>query len=84
MRSFVLKLLCPLVGGVVLLAMFLKTAVDSMDPSYGSGSSIGGVGMVFVLGVSIIGIGLLLMAYQAWRRPEFFRRGIPAPAAEGR
>ncbi|BDZ59907.1 MULTISPECIES: APC family permease [Barrientosiimonas] len=83
-RSFVLKLLCPLVGGVVLLAMFLKTAVDSMDPSYGSGSSIGGVGMVFVLGVSIIGIGLLLMAYQAWRRPEFFRRGIPAPAAEGR
>jgi hypothetical protein len=34
---------------------------DSMDPEYGSGSNTGGVGLVFVLGVAVIGLGLVIM-----------------------
>lgn len=72
-RAVVLKLLCPLIGGTVLLLMFVKTAIDSLDPDYGSGSAIGGIGMVFVLGIGIILIGILLMLLQSRRSPGFFR-----------
>ena len=36
-RAFFFKFLAPLLGGVILLVMFFKTAYDSMDPAYGSG-----------------------------------------------
>ena len=72
-KNFCFQFLFPLIGGLTLLFMFIKTSIDSMDPSYGSGSNIGGVGMVFILGVSIIVIGILIMFYQAIRRPAFFK-----------
>ncbi|RKW70859.1 APC family permease [Galactobacter caseinivorans] len=72
-RNFVLMFLFPLIGGLTLLLMFIKTAIDSMDPGYGSGSSIGGLGLVFILGMAILLIGVAVMIYQAIRRPEFFR-----------
>jgi hypothetical protein len=53
-----------------------------MDPAYGSGSNIGGVGLVFVLGVGIIVVGIAIMIWQAIKRPAFFRGetlGIDAP-----
>lgn len=78
LRGWLLQFLLPLVGGVILLVMFVKTAIDSLDPDYGSGSAIGGVGMVFILGMTIIVIGLVLMGYQAVRRPGFFKgRTLP-------
>ncbi len=57
--------------------------IDSMDPSYGSGTNIGGVGIVFVLGLVIIGAGVVVMIWQRVKRPEFFRsehlaRGVAA------
>jgi len=45
----------------------------SMDPDYGSGSSVGGVGMVFVLGMGVILLGVATMLVMARIRPEFFR-----------
>ncbi len=74
--AFVTKLAAPLVGGLLLLVFFGQTAYDSMDPDYGSGSSLFGVGLVFVLGVSVLGLGLVVMGVQYWRRPEFFRGGV--------
>lgn len=44
-----------------------------MDPEYGSGSQIFGVGLVFVLGVAVILVGVAIMIRQAVKRPEFFR-----------
>ncbi|WP_460799970.1 APC family permease [Microbacterium sp. GXF0217] len=72
-RSFFFTLLFPLVGGAILAVLFVTTLIDSIDPGYGSGSSVGGVGLVFVLGVSIIGVGSVIMIWNAIRRPEFFR-----------
>ena len=62
-----------LLGGVILLVMFVKTAYDSMDPEYGSGSSIGGLGLVFILGMGVILLGVVLMLVMAKLRPEFFK-----------
>ena len=72
-RNVFFTFLFPLVGGLVLMVMFFQTAIDSMDPGYGSGSSIGGLGMVFVLGIGVLLLGVVLMLVTRWRHPEFFR-----------
>lgn len=74
--NFFFKFLFPLLGGGFLLVMFFITAYDSMDPSFGSGSSIGGVGTVFVLGASILILGLILMFFTRLRHPEFFTGSV--------
>ena len=51
---------------------------------YGSGSNIGGLGLVFILGVAVIGLGIVIMIVQAIRRPAFFRGetlSLDAPAS---
>lgn len=72
-QAFLLKFLAPLVGGVILAVIFATTLRDSMDPEFGSGSSIGGVGLVFVLGVFLLALGVVLMFVMRARHPGFFR-----------
>lgn len=73
LRNIFFTLLFPLVGGMILAALFFITLIDSMDPNYGSGSSIGGLGLVFVLGITVIVVGVVIMIWQAIKRPDFFR-----------
>ncbi len=72
-RSAFFTLLCPLVGGAILAVLFVTTLVDSMDPDYGSGSEVFGVGLVFVLGVTVLLLGAVIMVWQSIKRPDFFR-----------
>lgn len=72
-RNVAFKLVCPLVGGGFLLAMFAITAMDSLDPDYGSGTSVFGVGTVFVLGMSILALGVVLMIFTRIAHPAFFK-----------
>jgi len=73
LRSFLFKFLAPLVGGVILAVIFATTIIDSMSPDYGSGSNIGGLGLVFILGMVLLlgGVVLMLLMYRA--NPAFFR-----------
>ena len=77
-RAFFFKFLAPLLGGIILLVMFFKTAYDSMDPEYGSGSSVGGLGLVFILGMGVILLGVVLMLVMSRIRPEFFKGQVIA------
>ncbi|WP_168583623.1 APC family permease [Gephyromycinifex aptenodytis] len=70
------QLICPLLGGVLLLMFFVTTSIDSMDPNYGSGSSLFGLGLVFVLGVAVMALGVATMLLMRVRYPKFFRSGI--------
>ncbi len=72
-RDFVYKGLCPVLGGVLLTGVFGKTLYDMWDPAYGSGSSVGGVGSVFVIAVGLLLLGVVLMAAMQRRSPAFFR-----------
>lgn len=72
-RNFFLRLMFPLIGGLSMGALFVKTILDSADPGYGSGSRIGSVGLVCIIGLGLILIGAALMAYMHWRMPDFFR-----------
>ncbi len=73
--AFFKRLLMPLVGGLVLGGLFLRTLADSLDPDFGSGSNIGGVGLVFVIGMLIFAIGLAVMVMMMVKNPQFFRHG---------
>jgi len=71
--NFVFKFLFPLLGGLGLFFVLIITLRDSADPEYGSGASIGGVGLVLILGLGLILAGLVLMAILRVRQPAFFR-----------
>ncbi|WP_456286030.1 APC family permease [Microbacterium sp. JZ70] len=75
-RNVFFMLLFPLVGGIILAILFVTTLIDTMDPAYGSGSQIGGIGLVFILGIAVIVIGIALMLWQAAREPAFFRGSV--------
>ena len=72
-RHFVLRMLCPLLGGTGLFVVFLQTAMDSWAPEFGSGSEILGVGLVFVLGIGVLALGGVFMILMSRLRPGFFR-----------
>ncbi|AMB59647.1 APC family permease [Microterricola viridarii] len=72
-REFFFTLLAPLVGGVILAVIFVATLIDSMDPNYGSGSNVAGVGLVFILGMVVLIGGAVVMLIESRRRPAFFR-----------
>ena len=72
-RNFFLRGAAPLTGGLILAAVFCETAYDSMNPDFGSGSSVFGVGLVFLLGVGIILLGVVVMLIISWHRPGFFQ-----------
>ena len=71
--SIISKIVLPGLGGVLLLIVFVKTTIDAMNPDAGSGSNIAGVGLVGIIGVTVLGIGVVLMLLQAKAAPEFFR-----------
>jgi amino acid transporter len=71
--SVVFKLLFPLLGGLGLMAVFVITLRDSASPDYGSGASIGGVGLVLIIGVGLIALGGVLMLIRRAKDPAFFR-----------
>lgn len=72
-RDFVYKGLCPILGGILLTAVFGKTLYDMWDPAYGSGSSVLGMGSVFVIAVGLLLLGGVLMLVMQRRSPGFFR-----------
>ena len=86
-RNVFFTFLFPLVGGIILAILFFTTLIDSMDPAYGSGSEIGGIGIVFILGILIIVVGIAVMIWNAIRSPAFFRGetlGMDAPPSRRR
>ncbi|MFD4182670.1 APC family permease [Rhodococcus sp. NPDC058514] len=71
-RNVVFKFLFPLLGGLMLAAVFVISIGESMDPENGSGASIGGVGLVFYMGFGVLLLGAVLMVVMRLTRPDFF------------
>jgi amino acid transporter len=72
-NNFIFKFLFPLLGGLGLFFVFIVTLRDSASPDYGSGASIGGVGLVLILGLGLLLLGVVFMLIMRARQPEFFR-----------
>ncbi|WP_433574471.1 APC family permease [Nocardia brasiliensis] len=79
-RNVVFKFAFPLLGGLMLLAVFAVSVRESMNPDNGSGASIGGIGLVFFMGFGMLCLGAVLMLAARWWNPGFFRDGVAARA----
>ena len=77
-RNFFFTLVSPGLGGLILFSLLGLTLKDSLDPEYGSGSQVFGVGLVFVLTLALILLGVVLMLVQYVRAPAFFRGEVIA------
>ena len=78
MRNFFFTLVSPGLGGLILFLLLGLTLKDSLNPEYGSGSQVFGVGLVFVLTLALILLGVVLMLVQYVRAPAFFRGEVIA------
>ena len=75
-REFLVRILLPLIGGLILLFVFVRTAIDDADPEWGSTSlNLFGwqVGGIFVIAVSSLILGIILMFGFAVVSPDFFK-----------
>jgi amino acid transporter len=77
-KSFVLIGVAPLLGGVMLAAIFVKSVIDLSDPANSeSGDSWLGLGPPLVIGIFFLIMGVVLMLW--WRFTggrDFFRRRL--------
>jgi amino acid transporter len=77
-RSFLLIGIAPLLGGVILTAIFVKSVIDLAEPANSeSGDSWFGLGPPLVIGILFGVMGIVLMLW--WRFTdgrEFFRRRL--------
>jgi amino acid transporter len=71
-RAFFLKGLLPFLGGLILLAAFIKTAIDSYAKDFGDTAPFG-IGGVFLLGVGSIAVGVVFMFVWNIMAPAYFR-----------
>jgi amino acid transporter len=71
-HNIVFRFLFPLLGGIILAAVFVYSLKESMNPENGSGASIGGIGLVFFIGTGILLLGVVLMLVMRFRSPDFF------------
>ena len=71
-HRFFFMFLFPLLGGLILAAAFVKSAIDMWDPAYGT-TSLGNVGGVFIMGVGSLLVGVVLMIAYSFKAPAFFR-----------
>jgi amino acid transporter len=74
-KNFVLIGVAPVVGGVVLTYVFVKSCIDLSDPANSeSGNSWFGIGPPLVIGGAFLVLGVALMLAWYAKAPEFFRR----------
>lgn len=71
-RNTVFKLIFPLLGGLMLATVFVISVKESMSPDYGSGASIGGIGLVFYLAFGLLALGVIFMIVMRVKAPDFF------------
>jgi hypothetical protein len=71
-RDVLMKFVIPLLGGILLLGVFIEACIQYAAPDYGY-TVIFGVGGVFVIGIGTLVLGAVLMLIYNAVAPAFFR-----------
>ncbi len=89
-RNVIMRGLFPLVGGLMLAAIFVYGLISFAAPDWlvdenGDNVTIIGIGAEAVVGVGGLVIGAVLMAIWWWRKPDYFQgRTLPRSATRMR
>lgn len=67
------QVILPGIGALILIPVGIVEAYHMIDPEYGSGGSVAGIGTVFVVGVLSLAFGVVLMVLWNIKAPAFFR-----------
>lgn len=67
------QVILPGIGALILIPVGITEAYHMIDPEYGSGGSVAGIGTVFVVGVLSLAFGVVLMILWNIKSPSFFR-----------
>ncbi|MBE2205799.1 MAG: APC family permease [Chthoniobacterales bacterium] len=70
---FFMRILMPGLGGSILFVIFFHTTISSLDPDFGSGADVFGVGLVFIMGAGVLALGVVVMGVMAFFYRPFFR-----------
>jgi amino acid transporter len=71
-RDTIMRGVIPFLGGVILLAAFIKASFLYAAPDYGN-TKIWGIGGVFVIGIGALAFGAVLMVIWQAMSPTYFR-----------
>jgi amino acid transporter len=71
-RDVLMRCVLPLLGGILLLGVFIEACIQYADPDYGY-TVLFGVGGVFVIGIGTLVLGAILMLIYARIAPAFFK-----------
>ena len=66
-------MILPAIAAAVLFYVMIVEGHNMMDPDYGSGSSLFGIGMVFIIGVLGMLVAIPMIAVLHARQPAFFQ-----------
>ena len=72
LNYFVMRVLFPLLGGVMLLGAFVIASYQYAQPDYGN-TTLWGIGGVFIIGIGTLLLGVVLMVIWSRIAPAFFR-----------
>jgi amino acid transporter len=71
-RDVLMRCVIPLLGGILLLGVFIEACIQYADPDYGY-TVLFGVGGVFVIGIGTLVLGAILMFVYGAIAPAFFK-----------
>ena len=84
-KSAIMVGLAPLLGGLILAWVFIKSCIDLANPENSeSGDSWFGLGPPLVIGLGFLLFGVVLMFLQQRADPEFFRRKPEVVGPDGK
>jgi len=72
-RTALGQVILPGIAALILIPVGLFEAYRMINPEYGSGGSLAGIGTVFIIGVLSLVLGVLLMILWNLKSPAFFR-----------
>jgi amino acid transporter len=76
-RNFLLAGVAPLIGGLMLAGIFVKSCIDLSKPENSeSGDSWFGLGPPLVIAIGFLLMGIVFMLLCWWNSPQFFRRKL--------
>ena len=73
-KNFLLIGVAPVLGGLILTWVFIESCINLSDPSKASSGAIFGVGAPLGVGLGALLLGVVLMLWERYARPAFFRR----------